>query len=181
MKLVEGRGVLRLTGGSAGLDGPRGSGVAARAMRGSAEESRREEEEKERRRGRWRVGPTCQREGERRGCGVNGANRWAMPVSRTARARAEPFAGARRGERAARGRKKVPEAEHWAAGKERGAGRGEEGGPDWFELLGCVWVFYWAGFFSGFLLSFPFSISNTTQIYFEFKRNLNSNPKHSTK
>ena len=104
-----------------------------------------------------------------------------MPVSRTARARAEPFAGARRGERAARGRKKVPEAEHWAAGKERGAGRGERGGPDWFELLGWVWVFYWAGFFSGFLLSFPFSISNTTQIYFEFKRNFNSNPKHSTK
>ena len=71
--------------------------------------------------------------------------------------------------------------ERWAAGKERGAGRGERGGPDWFELLGWVWVFYWAGFFSGFLLSFPFSISNTTQIYFEFKRNLNSNPKHSTK
>ena len=69
----------------------------------------------------------------------------------------------------------------WAAGKERGAGRGKRGGPDWFELLGWVWVFYWAGFFSGFLLSFPFSISNTTQIYFEFKRNFNSNPKHSTK
>ena len=53
-----------------------------------------------------------------------------MPVSRTARARAEPFAGARRGEWAARRRKNGPEAERWAAGKERGAGRGERGGPD---------------------------------------------------
>ena len=81
-----------------------------------------------------------------------------MPVSRTAHARAEPFAGAQRGERAARGRKNGPEAESWAARKERGAGRGERGGPDWSELLGRVWVFYWAGFFSGFLLSFPFTI-----------------------
>ena len=45
-----------------------------------------------------------------RGAGRTGADRWAMPVSRTARARAEPFAGARRGEQAMRGRKNGPEA-----------------------------------------------------------------------
>ena len=60
------------------------------------------------------------------------------------------------------------------SGEKKGSGLG------WADWVGN-WVFYWAGFFSGFLLSFPFSISNTTQIYFEFKRNLNSNPKHSTK
>ena len=39
------------------------------------------------------------------GAGRTGADRWAMPVSRVVPARDEPFAGARRGERAARGRK----------------------------------------------------------------------------